>query len=110
MATTDATILFDIVGGILPFVFIIGDTYLQIGDATRYRYLAVTAIKLISVMLFSIFLVYLYFVKEQPRRESNNLFDLVICVIMVIMLMSTMSMILYKINKDKNEGNLKDLI
>lgn len=110
MATTDATIVFDIISGMLPFIFVFGDTYLQIGNATRYRYLAVTSIKLIAVMLFGIMLVYLYFVQGKQRREANNISDLIICAIMVIFLMATMSMILYKINKDKNEGNLQYLI
>lgn len=107
MATINTTI---INGLLLPLIFILGDTYVQIGGASRYRYLFITGIKMLSVLLFAIYLVYLCYIREQINRESNNMADLILCIIMTLLLMSTMSMILYKINDDKQNANLQFLI
>lgn len=110
MATATVNIFFDIFNGMIPLVFIFGDTFLQIGDGNRYTQLGVTACKFISVLLFVIYLSYLYYNKGEIRRDVNNYTDLIMYLIMMVLLMSTLIMIIYKIKKDKDEGNLKNLI
>lgn len=81
-------ILYNMLDGILPVMFIFGDSILYYtGLRTTNTILIVTYFKLIVSLMVFAYIGYLYFYKKEPMRHTNNLIDFGInCVVIIILL------------------------
>ena len=104
-----STAIFDLFDGILPVVFVLGDSVISfIGQASTITKLVVTSCKSCFVLLVMLHLLFLYFVKKQKTRTANITIDLIkgvfIMLLLLIILGITIARLVYEIkNKDEKE-------
>jgi L-asparagine transporter-like permease len=104
------SLTFDIFDGLLPIAFVLGDVALQlIGDTSKFSTLAITCAKLCFAVLILIYISYLYFVRGEKERTSNNIVDMVTIGVVVLILIITITIIIVKI-KNEQEDDSKNQI